>query len=108
MKIDKENQNVNMIAFSPSELRARIADRVRQCRLMNKWSQKELCKRAGIHFGTYRVFEKTGQISLARLCQVAIALGRSGELLQLFEPPPVTSLDELPDEPKIRRRGRTL
>lgn len=75
---------------------------------MNKWSQKELCKRAGINFATYRIFEKTGNISLARLCQVAIALGRSGELLQLFDPPPVASLDELPEEIRIPRRGRTL
>ena len=97
----------NILSFNQSGIHKKLASKIRKCRLMNRWSQKELCERAGVNFYTYKRFEITGKIELSRLCQVAVALGRAGELENLFEPPPVTSLDDLPDEPRIPKRGYT-
>ncbi len=94
---------------NPAALQKKIATRVRQCRLGLRWSQEEVAKRAGVKLGTYRLFEQTGHISLNRLCRVAIALGRTGDLERMFEPPPVMSVRDLPDDDRAQfpKHGRT-
>jgi transcriptional regulator with XRE-family HTH domain len=95
-----------MLILTSREFTGEIASRIRALRLENKWSQKELAARAGVHLATYQVFERTGKISLERLYKVATALQREHDFDALFAPLPIRSIDELIPKP-TRQRGRT-
>ena len=84
-----------------------VAQRLRALRLIANLSQKSLAQRAGVSYGTLRVFEKTGQVSLFHLALLASALGRADDLLGLFKITDSTSLAEEEARQKIRKRGRT-
>ncbi|MDD2710320.1 MAG: helix-turn-helix transcriptional regulator [Verrucomicrobiae bacterium] len=83
-----------------------MAAKVRQCRLLKRWSQEEMASRTGIKLPTYRLFEQSGKISLDRLCKIAITLGRDQDLVNLFDPPPMTSIDEIEARSRIPKRIR--
>lgn len=90
---------------TPRELATQIAERVRGDRLSRRWTQARLAERAGIPLPTYRLFERTGQISLERLLSIASALGRTTEWDGLFRQRVAQSLDELDPAQPVRRRG---
>lgn len=92
---------------SPQATLENIAQRVRKLRLERGWSQLELAARANIRVATYQVFERTGSIALERLYRIAIALQRTSELENLFQPLPIKSLEELAPKPE-RKRGRSI
>jgi len=91
--------------YTPREIAIQIAERIREDRLGRRWTQAQLAERAGIPFMTYRLFERTGQISLERLLSIASALGRTTEWDDLFRPRVAQSLDELDPARPVRRRG---
>ena len=95
-----------IILTSPVELALLVARRVRDERLTRGWTQQQLAERSGMPVATYRVFERTGQISLGRLLAVASALGRAAEWEGIFQPGPASSLDELDRRRPLRHRGR--
>ncbi len=87
----------------PSQIAARLKER----RLALGWSRTTLAERAAVAPATLRAFERTGQISLARLARLAVALGLDAELERLFSTPPIAqTLDELAAQAKRRQRGR--
>jgi len=87
----------------PSQIAARLKER----RLALGWSRTTLAERAAVAPATLRAFERTGQISLARLARLAIALGLDAELERLFSTPQrAQTLDELAAQAKRRQRGR--
>lgn len=88
------------IQTSP-EIARELARRVKARRLERTWTQKELADRAGISLETYRVFERTGRISLERFLSLAIVLNATTALEGLFAAPLAWSLDEL----ERRQRG---
>lgn len=94
---------------STQEVSRGIADRVRRSRLERGWSQKEISERAGIALPTYRLFERTGRISLERLLKLAVVLDARGAFGHLFAMPAAGSLAELErrgaGEP-ARQRGK--
>ena len=90
------------------DLAQQIADRIRQVRLAHEWSQAEVAARAGVALDTYRLFERTGKISLERLVRVAIALHRSRDFESLLEPAEIRSIDELEVKRPARKRGRSV
>lgn len=92
--------------YTPSEMSAQLAERVRQDRLARGWTQAGLAARSGIPLATYRLFEQTGQISLERLIAISGALSRSAEWSTLFKPRAAQSLDELDPTRPTRQRGR--
>lgn len=83
-----------------------IAQRVRAQRLRRNWSQETLAQRAGISYGTLKRFEQTGQIALASLLKLALALNALEDFDVLFATATTPhSLDALlQDSP--RKRGR--
>ncbi|MEI6033834.1 MAG: helix-turn-helix transcriptional regulator [Verrucomicrobiae bacterium] len=90
------------------ELAQRIADRIRLVRLTHEWSQVEVAARAGVAVDTYRLFERTGKISLERLLRVAIALHRSRDFELLLVPAEIRSIDDLEEAKRpARKRGRS-
>lgn len=94
------------ILTTPTELALLVAGRVRDERLARGWTQRQIAERVGMPVITYRLFERTGQISLVRLLAVASALGRTAEWDGIFRPGPAASLDELDRRRPMRRRGR--
>lgn len=95
-----------MLLLPPKEFVKEIASRIRALRLENGWSQQELAARAGVSFGTYQLFERTGKVSFERLYRIAIALHRNQEFEELFKPLPIRDIDELMPKP-TRKHGRT-
>ncbi len=95
---------VSVTLKSPGEVRLEIARRVEECRLRKGLSQRELAKRAGIVLATYKMFARTGIISLDRLIRVAAALGCLGDFDRIFQPPSFQSLDDVLSAQKPARK----
>lgn len=93
---------------TPAEIVRSVAEKVRGLRLEAGWSQEELARRAGIAPDTYKLFERTGQVSFERLVRAAVALGRADDIVAMFEGAEVENIDELEDESPKRKRGRSL
>ena len=95
------------IQTSP-EIARELARRVKARRLERTWTQEELADRAGLSLETYRVFERTGGISLQRFLSLAIVLNTTAALEDLFAAPLARSLDELERRQSgpSRKRGK--
>lgn len=76
------------------EIARGLAARVKALRLARNWTQKEVAVRAGLKLDTYRVFERTGRISLERLIRLAQVLDAIDGFDRLFPEPAAHSLDE--------------
>lgn len=96
---------MSFIMYTPTEVTLQVATRVRESRLVRGWTQAELADRAGLRLATYRQFERTGRISLARLVAVASALGRASDWEHVFKQGSPRSLDEIDRAEPRRRRG---
>ncbi|MHB1097366.1 MAG: helix-turn-helix domain-containing protein [Gemmatimonadaceae bacterium] len=94
-----------LLLRTPLEAATGIAQRVRAERLGRGWTQPQLAQRAGLPVATYRLFERSGKISLHRLLAIVSALGRLGEWDALLRPAP-TSLDAIDPRRPVRQRGR--
>jgi len=82
-----------------------MGQRFKALRLERGYTQQEMCKRAGIKFATYQIFERTGKISLGRFYKIASVIHRQQELEELFKPLPIQSIAQLV-EVRQRQRGR--
>lgn len=80
--------------FAPDLMR-NIADRVRARRKERGYSQQRLSERAGVSLGSYKRFERCGEISLRSLVAIALALGCEDEFDGLFAKPGYSSIDEV-------------
>ncbi len=75
-----------------------VAARVKALRLALNLSQEGLARRTGISTGTIKRFEKTGQISIDSLLEIAIVLGYLDEFNRLFSlkpAAPATAVDPI-------------
>lgn len=81
--------------LTPKEIQLQLAERVKALRVVRGFTQKELAERAGLSYGTFKLFEQEGKISLERLLQIALVIGRPDGVLALFPEENYTSLDEL-------------
>jgi transcriptional regulator with XRE-family HTH domain len=98
--------SINMI--SPQEMLKAIAAKVKAKRLSLNLSQQTLSERSGVSYGVLKKFEQTGQISLASLLKLAVALGALNDFEQVFapsKPEEAISLDALMQDTS-RKRGR--
>lgn len=75
-----------------------IAGRIRIIRKRRKISQEKLSTKSGVSLGSVKRFERTGEISLASLVKLAIALDVINELEALFMEVPYQSIEELINE----------
>jgi transcriptional regulator with XRE-family HTH domain len=97
-----------MFALStPEEIARDVASKVKARRLDRNMTQDELASRSAMKVATYRLFERTGQISFTRLLRIAVVLDAVEAFDDLFRPPPISSLDELTRTPPKRTRART-
>lgn len=86
---------INIFQKTPNEINRIIAQNVVNLRKRKKISQKELSKKSGVSYASIRRFETEGEISLSSLSKIAIALGVSDELEQLFTEVPFESIEEI-------------
>ena len=87
-------------APSPQKVQRKIADNIIALRKRRKISQKELAGLSGVSYGSLRRFEAQGEISLASLARIAIALDAARELADVFSQAPYNSIEEVINEQK--------
>lgn len=80
---------------TPEEIDLALAKRVRSIRKRRGISQEKLSAMSGISYGSMKRFEATGQISLLSLTKLAMALGCTNELKELFMNVPYKSIEEV-------------
>ena len=95
---------LSVIEDVPQEVAMRIAGQVKARRLEMNLTQEGLCVRAGIKLPTYRRFERTGEISLKGLLQIAFALNALRDFETLFAQKQYQSLDEVLAESNVKRK----
>ena len=91
---------------TPLDVMKELSQKVKALRLEQNITQQELADKVGIAIGTVKRFEKTGEIQLKYLLQIALVLGRLNEFSNLF------SADDIPislynmKEKKTKQRAR--
>ncbi len=100
-----------MILFiSTSKAQQKIAEHVRERRLLMELTQEGLAERSGVPLATLRKFEQKGTISLESLLKLLMVVGGVEGIIDVLKPPKsnFTSIDEvLKDRNSItRKRGR--
>lgn len=90
---------------STIEVRWQLAERVRAHRIARNWTQRDTAARAGMAFETYRLFERTGRISLDRFLRLLDLLGLL-DRAELVPAPDTRSIDDILSQavPKPRQR----
>lgn len=92
--------------MQPSEIAMLLAERARALRLQKNLSQAGLAARAGVSLASLKRFEHSGQISLDSLLRIAGVLEALEPLQDWFEPPAPTSIVEVQQRLRRRKRGR--
>jgi transcriptional regulator with XRE-family HTH domain len=82
-----------------------LAERARRRRIDGNLTQRDLAARAGVSYGSLRLFEETGKISLEALVKIAFVLGAEVEFGQLLPPQAPKTIDDVVDRP-LRKRAR--
>lgn len=82
------------------EINLSLANRVRFIRKRRKLSQEALSIKSGVSYGSIKRFETTGNISLLSLTKIAIALGCTEEIRELFTDIPYRNIEEVINERK--------
>lgn len=97
-----------MLAFtltSPSGVISDLAARMKRRRIDANLTQKDLAEKSGVSYGSLRLFEEKGKISLEALVKIAFILEAETEFENLFPPRPKRTIDEIVGQP-IRQRVR--
>ena len=83
------------LLLTPQDLQTRIAERVRDLRKRQSWTQQELAERSGLGVATVARLERSGQAQFSTILLVSAALGRLEDFAALLEPPAPESMAEL-------------
>ncbi|MCB9537490.1 MAG: helix-turn-helix transcriptional regulator [Myxococcales bacterium] len=95
-----------MLPLTAAEIQQQLADRARSARLRLALTQAGLAARSGVSLGSLRRFERTGEIALASLVKIAIALDAERGFEALFAAPDFETLDEALEGTRRPRRKR--
>ena len=85
----------NDLMKTPETYMLQIAQRERVIRKKNKLSRADLSKRSNVSYGSLKRFEETGNISLASLVKIAIALDCVEEFETLFRARMPESIEDI-------------
>ena len=85
----------NDILKAPETYMLQIAQRERVIRKKRKLSRADLSKRSNVSYGSLKRFEETGNISLASLIKIAIALDCIDEFESLFRTKNPESIEDI-------------
>ncbi len=101
--------NYNILSvdeLNPYDVLMQIAERVKNRRLELNMTQEALSIKAGLKLPTYRRFERTGEISLRGLLQIAFAMNMLSDFDALFAQKQYLTLEDvMADKLPIRKRG---
>lgn len=82
------------------EMNLNLAKRVRNIRKRKKITQSKMADMSGVSLGSIKRFENTGDISLKSLAKIAVALGCSEEIRNMFTGVAYSSIKEVINEQK--------
>ena len=82
----------------PKTYLEQIAEREKAMRKKNRLSRAALSKKSNVSYGSLKRFEETGNISLASLIKLAIALDSIEEFETLFRARKVSAIEEIINE----------
>ncbi|MFI3237532.1 MAG: helix-turn-helix transcriptional regulator [Lachnospiraceae bacterium] len=82
---------------TPREISIGIADRLKTIRKRRGETQASLSKKSGVSLGSMKRFETSGEISLASLIKISIALELEHEFDKLFTEVSFRNIQELID-----------
>ena len=95
MAIILAEMNSFSIDKNPVDVRKELAERIRVLRKEHKLSQVEIAKRANVSLGSYKRFERSGQISLDSLLKIAFILERLNDFEMLFQSNKLKNIEQL-------------
>jgi len=101
---------VIMFAFnmsSPAEVIRGLAERMKRRRIQYGLTQRDLAERSNVSYGSLRLFEKSGKISLESLVKIAFVLETEAQFDQLFPGRQPQNIDDVVDRPlkqRVRRK----
>lgn len=106
MKTGVNDNILSLIGKTPDSLLTGIAERIKQRRLENGWTQKTLATKAGVSLPSYRRFESSGEISLRSLVMLAFALDMTDDFETLFSSKRYQSIDDILQAGQAKQRVR--
>ena len=92
--------------FNHNVIAKKIAQRMKQRRLLLNLTQVSLSKKSGVSLGSLKRFENKYKISLEHLLQIALVLDGLGEFNNLFPENNYKSIDEIIRNKKMKKRKR--
>ena len=98
--------NVYSLLMVPQDVMRECAKRVRELRIRQNITQKELAERVGVAEGTIKRFEKTGEAQFRTVLTIALVLRRLEDFTELFKIPDVPASLYHPEPKKPRQRAR--
>ena len=98
--------NVYPLLMVPQDVMRECAKRVRELRIRQNITQKELAERVGVAEGTIKRFEKTGEAQFRTVLTIALVLRRLEDFTDLFKIPDVPASLYHPEPKKPRQRTR--
>lgn len=101
------DSNFVLNAFDPKMVAHEMANRLMELRLEQNITQAELSKKSAVSLGSIKRFERTNEISLKHLLQIALVLGALDKFASLFKDSNNKSFDELVSKKK-RKRARNV
>ena len=99
------NNIFSMLAV-PQDVMHECAARVRELRIRQNITQKELAERVGVAEGTIKRFEKTGEAQFRTVLGIALVLGRLEDFTELFKMSDVPTSLYHPEQKTHRKRAR--
>lgn len=99
-----------MLAFnmsSPLDVIKGLSERMKRRRIEHGLTQRELAARSNVSYGSLRLFEESGKISLESLVKIAFTLEAEAEFERLFPGRPPQTIDDVVDRPlkqRVRRK----
>ena len=92
----KEGDRLKRLLWeTPEEINLDLAKRVKNIRKRKKITQKELSQRSGVSYGSIKLFERSGNISLLSLTKIAMELDCAEDIKSLFTHTTYKSIQEV-------------
>ena len=98
--------NVYLLLMVPQDVMRECAVRVRELRIRQNITQKELAERVGVAEGTIKRFEKSGEAQFRTVLGIALVLGHLEDFTELFKIPDVPASLYHPEPETHRQRAR--
>lgn len=98
--------------MTPAKAKRKLADNMRERRLVMNLTQAGLSKRSGVALATLRKFEQSGAVSVDNLFKLMLVVGGLDDLIKASEPNPsnFSSIDDVlsgQESPKRKRGSRS-